>query len=136
MLKDQQLSHPTRALCAQDCRRWQLPSAAQFFADDIVLQLESDFAAEIALRALSDWADNLLMNFNMKHEKSMELIKEGNVLSAWRTLNGDALRGSPSDQYLGVGPTARETGPGPILNIVDGAPARLATPRYTKHLLR
>ena len=112
------------------------PAPLKAFADDIALQLTSDVAAAIALRAAGGWAADLLMRFNMEQGKSVELVESGKRQNVPRTLGGDALRGVHEDQYLGVGLSARGPTPGPVESRVNGASATLATLKLTKALVR
>lgn len=50
------------------------PAPLNAFAGNNALQLARDVSAEIALRVADGWAADLLMRFNLKQRKSMELI--------------------------------------------------------------
>lgn len=74
------------------------PVPTKAFADDVALHLARDVAAAITLRAASGWAAEMLMRFNLDPGKSVELIEHGKQQDVCRTLSGDALRDSQSDQ--------------------------------------
>ena len=112
------------------------PAPVKAFADDIAFQLASDVAAAIALRAATSWASDMLMRFNLDRGKSVELIDDGKQQNVCRTLGGDALRGSQSDKYLGVGLPARGARIETVESRVDGASATLATLKLSKALVR
>lgn len=100
------------------------------------MQLASDVAAAIALRAASSWAFDLLMKFNMEQGKSLELVEYGRRQKVCRTLNGVSTCGSQSDKHLGVELSTRVASVEPVESRIDGASETLATLKISKALVR
>ncbi|KAL3917254.1 MAG: hypothetical protein SGILL_004801 [Bacillariaceae sp.] len=108
------------------------PAPMKGYADDIALQLASDVAAAISLRAAGGWAIGGLMRFNLGVGKSLELIEIRMKMMVQRMLGGEALRGSHSDNYLGVSLNARGATSVAVDRRVDGASATLASLTLSK----
>lgn len=109
---------------------------SSYLKNNISLQLASNVAAEIALRAAGDWAADLLIKFNLEQGTFMKLIEDKQQKHVCRTLSKDVFRGSLFDQYLDVRLSARGEMVGPVASKFDGASMTLAKLKPFKALVR
>lgn len=110
------------------------PGPLLAFADDIVLLLESDISAAIALRAAESWASAALMRFNFDVGKSLKL-RRGLLKPVTRAIGGEDLRLVESEGYRGVGVVTTCKTMETLYARVDGVSTTLATLKQTRALV-
>ena len=105
------------------------------FADDIVLQAESDVEVAIACRAAAGWAGMSGMNFNCEMGKSGVLVERGAVKSGVQ-LGENVVLGSLEEKYLGVTVARHGATDTALMKRVRGAQAALRALVRSKVLVK
>lgn len=73
------------------------------FADDVVLESESEVTTAIALRAAVNWETRAGMDFNLGAKKIGTLMSKGRGRAgAGVKMGGEPVLGSDQEKYLGV----------------------------------